>query len=154
MVTHTHPDTQATNTHMKIDDNLSEIFDVEVYKENDVITSDGRVIPPDTNEGESDYQKARENLHTILEYGKNGLELSYKIATSTEEPKAIQVMTEMIRTLTETNMKLIEIHEKRARIKPKEPAEKSGQMVQNNQQNIFVGTTSDLGKFIKDIDNK
>lgn len=139
---------------MKIDKNLSEVFDIEVVKEHDVITSDGRVIPPDNNESENDYEKARENLHNILEYGNKGLDLIHNIAVATEDPKSIAVMTEMIRVLTESNIKLIDIHEKRAKLKAKEPGEIEGKVVQNNQQNIFVGTTADLAKMVNNLRDK
>lgn len=140
--------------HMKIDDNLSEIFDVTVIPEHDVIKADGTLIPPDTNVAQSDFDKVRANLHDILEYGNQGLRLAISVATSTEEPKAIEAFTKLFSELSNVNLKLLEIHEKQNKLRPKdEPAEMKGQIVQNQQNNnIFVGTTADLGKFIHGLD--
>lgn len=149
---HIHQDHIVTT--MKIDDKLSEVFDVEVYVEHDVIKPDGEVIPPDNNECESDYQKVRNNLHTILEYGNKGIDFAFQVARQTEDPKAIGAFTDLLKAVTESNMKLIEIHERKTKVKIKEPDATTGQIVQNNQQNVFLGTTADLSKFIKEMNNK
>jgi len=135
---------------MKINDKLSEIFDIEVVKEHDVIRPSGEVIPPDTNEEEGDFDKVRKNIHTLIELGSDGINFALNIAKDTEDVKAIHAFTDLLRAVTDTNMKLIEIHEKRARIKVKEPNHSAGQIVQN-QQNVFVGTTADLSKFVKEL---
>jgi hypothetical protein len=133
---------------MKIDKKLSEVFDVEVIKEHDVITPSGEVIPPDNNDEEYDYEKTRRNIHTIIEYGMKGIDFAFNVARSDESARSIEAFTALMKNVQEINSSLMELHEKRNRIKPEK---EKGQIVQNQQNNVFVGTTKDLSNFIKGL---
>jgi len=78
---------------MKIDDALSEVFDIEAIAEvktGDIITVDNQVVPQGSNKIESDYDRTRNNLHSLLQQGQDALFHALEIAKSTEHPRALR----------------------------------------------------------------
>jgi hypothetical protein len=55
---------------MKIDDRLSQVFDIEPVKEGEVIMSSGEVVTKETSDQsekiENDYDRTRSNLHSLF----------------------------------------------------------------------------------------
>ena len=136
---------------MKIDDQLAEVFDSEPVLEGDVITAAGELLPPEDNADEYDFQKVRDNMHTLMEYGKEGIEFSLQVAKNAETPASISVFTQMIDTLTRLNTAIIDMHDKRKKIKKSVGEKETLNQVNNN---VFVGTTTELKQFLKEMKNK
>lgn len=130
---------------MKIDDKLSEIFEV-APSSGEVVASvnDASIVPEGNDTVEDlDYQKSRENAYELFTKGKEILELAIRVADSTETPRSIEVAAGLIGQLTAANAQLLELANKHKQIKqPSKSDPASTTTVTNNA--IFVGSTADL----------
>ena len=144
---------------MKSHDNLNEIFDVEHVVEGEIITaSNNQVVLPETkvqNEKiEYDYDKSRNNLHTLLSQGQEALAYALELAKQSEHPRAFEVVGNLVSQLADINQQLLELHTKKQKldnpnVKDKDSSGDTKNVTNNNA--IFVGTTAELDKLISDM---
>ena len=98
--------------------------------------------PSVNNEVEDDYDYARKNLRDLIDSGMGDLNTVMDIARQSESPRAFEVATNLMKTLTDTNKDLLELAKKKKELtKEKEP--------QNVTNALFVGSTADLQKMIQ-----
>ncbi len=137
---------------MKIDDRLSEKFDIEPIQENEIITASGEVLLPENTSFESnvnyDYEKTRSNLHTLLAQGQDALVYALELAKETEHPRCYEVVGNLVKQLAEVNNQLLDLSEKRQKLIKAEPNKQPSSVVNNA---IFVGSTNDLKQFIHNL---
>ena len=100
------------------------------------------------NEFKEDYEKSRENLYQLLDTGKDAVEGILEVAKETDHPRAYEVVGQLLKTVTDTNIQLLEIQQKRIDIENAEV--KQGDT--NIQNALFIGSTADLQKLMKDRD--
>jgi hypothetical protein len=143
----------------KIDNNLSQVFDMEPVMQGEVImASSGEVVVPSTsvqNEKiDYDYDKTRANLHSLLAQGQEALMHALEVAKSSEHPRAFEVVGNLVKQLSEVNAQLLEIHEKKQKLdgKLEKKEEISTKNVTNNNA-IFVGSTTELNKMINKMNS-
>jgi predicted house-cleaning noncanonical NTP pyrophosphatase (MazG superfamily) len=136
---------------MKIDDRLSEIFDTEPMSstKTEIITADGEIISQSEDKIESDYDKSRGNLHDLLLKGQDALNYAIEVAKASEHPRAFEVVGNLIKQLADVNQQLMDIHQQKQKLDTPGKAEASKQVTNNNA--IFVGSTSELAKMIKNM---
>jgi len=108
----------------------------------------GQVIvtssPNNTTEVDFDY--ARGQMLNVIEKGQEALDGILDIAQRSQQPRSYEVVSDLIRTIAQTNKDLLELS------KQKKDLEKTdGPKTINN--NMFVGSTSELLKMLKDNDN-
>ena len=140
---------------MKIDDRLSEVFDIEAIevKTGDVITMETEVMPQSNNKIESDYDRTRSNLHSLLQQGQDALYHALEIAKSTEHPRAFEVVGNLMKQLSDVNTQLLDLHDKKRKIDtPSKAEEVSNKQITNNA--IFVGSTSELNQFLNKMNKE
>ena len=142
---------------MKIDETLSDVFDIEPMevKSGELITTKGDVVVPKDEKIEYDYEKTRSNLHGLLQSGQDALMHALEVAKASEHPRAFEVVGNLMKQLSDVNAQLLDLHEKKQKLdlpKTKQEESTSSKQVTNNNA-IFVGTTSDLNKMIKGINN-
>lgn len=138
---------------MKIDNNMSQIFNMEPIIEGEIIMKSGEVIIPEVNKQSEkidyDYDKTRGNLHSLLSTGQEALMHALEIAKSSEDPKAFSVVGNLMKQLSDINSQLLDLHRQKQRL---DTLEHKGQpatdikTVTNNS--IFVGSTAELSKLI------
>lgn len=142
---------------MGMNETLNDTFNLdtpEVIK-GEVITTTGEVIVPEHNSNdekvEYDYDKTRNNLHSLLAQGQEALMHALEIAKSSEHPRAFEVVGGLMKQLSDINGQLLDLSEKRQKLLDKnKPAEQNNPQVTNNNA-IFVGSTADLNKMLKDM---
>ena len=134
---------------MKLDDSLSEIFDVAPMSKTEVIAKDGEVIPESNDRIENDYDVTRNNLRELLSTGQAALTHALEVAKQSEHPRAFEVVGNLMKQLADVNQQLMDIHQQKAKLDaPKGVSTKTGgDKVTNNA--IFVGSTAELNKMIK-----
>jgi hypothetical protein len=94
---------------------------------------------------DDDYKYARANYYELLERGKESLDLMIEVARESEHPRAFEVLSNMMKQISEINDKLMDLNKKDKELsKPQQ--EEIKRMTQNN---IFLGSTSELQKFLK-----
>jgi hypothetical protein len=113
----------------------------------DPIDQSGRltsVLPALKAEKNDDYEYARRNLYDVIEKGNNALEDIMDVAKQSESPRAYEVVTNLIKTMVDANKDLLQLAKTRKELEAREP-EKA--QVTNN--NLFVGSSAELLKMIK-----
>ena len=143
---------------MKSDENLSKVFGVEPIREGEVITSGGDVILPDSKGVEEnvikDYDSARNNLYKLLNQGQDALYSALEIAKQSEHPRAFEVVGNLMKQLADINEQLLALSERKQKLDtPKQQEGQPSKQVTNNNA-IFVGSTSELSKMLKNIKNE
>lgn len=123
--------------------------------EGDLITSGGEVIPVAQDETEEnieyDYRQTRSNLHSLLQQGGQALAYALEIAKQSEHPRAFEVVGELMSKLADVNGQLLDLSEKRQKLRGKiKPEAPEGATVTNNNA-FFVGTPAELNKLISDM---
>jgi predicted house-cleaning noncanonical NTP pyrophosphatase (MazG superfamily) len=132
---------------MRIDDSLSEVFDVQTLPKTEVITQDGEIISTANQKIESDYDTTRNNLRVLLQQGQEALQKSLDVAMQSEHPRAVEVVGNLMKQLAEVNQQLMDLHQQKQKLDEPSKAEKAKQVTNNNA--IFVGSTAELNKLIK-----
>jgi len=90
-----------------------------------------------------DYQYARENLKGIIESAQQSIDDLSSIASTSESPRAYEVLSTLMKTIVDANKDLLELQRKVKLLK-----EDSSQP-KNVTNALFVGSTSELQKLIK-----
>lgn len=143
---------------LKHEEKLNEIFDIETSEvvTGEVITTTNEVILPETQKHDEkidyDFEKSRNNLHSLLQQGQEALTYALEIAKSSEQPKAFEVVGTLVKQLADINQQMLELHAKKQRLdSPRsEKSNNSPEKVVTNNNAFFVGTTADLQKLIND----
>ena len=130
-------------TPMNVDEHLDEVLGIVEKPKKEIVKTE-RIVPAVTNDdSETDFQYARENLYNLIERGQDGLEEMLEIAKSSEHPRAMEVFGQLIGKLTETNKELLNLHKTKKDISQETTGPK------NVSNNLFVGSTAELQKFLK-----
>jgi len=131
---------------MKIDDSLSEVFNIDPIPKSELIVKD-QIIDDRVNKIDSDYNTARENLLELLTTGQNALMHSLEVAKQSEHPRAFEVVGNLMKQLADVNQQLMDLHAQKKKLDT--PIKGDKEKVTNNA--IFVGSTADLNKMIKKL---
>ena len=94
----------------------------------------------------TDYEYSRDTYYELLEKGKTSLETMMEVARESEHPRAFEVLSNMIKNLSDVNDRLMDLNKKNKDLE--EPLKK----VEHQQNNIFLGSTADLQKLLKEND--
>ena len=130
------------------EDKISSALGIEpIDNSNARITSIVPVIKADRN---NDYEYARRNLYDIIEKGQDALEHIVDIAKQSESARAFEVAANLIKTMAETNKDLLSLAKSKKELERDDAAPEK--QVTNN--NLFVGSSADLLKMIKDKANE
>lgn len=92
---------------------------------------------------QSDYEYSRSTYYELIDKGKESLELMIEVARESEHPRAFEVLSNMIKNISDVNDKLMELNKKTKDITQEREGPKG---ITNN--NLFVGSTSELQKFL------
>ena len=133
----------------KLNDNLSQIFDVEPIKieqtNTEIVEVETNIISED--ELESDFGIARNNIKNLLSKGDSAIDNLIKVAEESEHPRAYEVVATLMKTMADLNKDLLDLRKKKQDISGIKPVEKNQT---NIDKAVFVGSTTDLIKLLKD----
>ncbi len=94
---------------------------------------------------EKDYDYTRANLYSLIEKGQESLNGIMELAGESASPRAYEVAGQIIKSVADTTDKLMELQKK---VKEIDEDKRKPTQVTNNA--VFVGSTSDLSKMLKD----
>ena len=124
----------------EIDQQLDDILNIESdIKEKTQIVK----LPERAENIETDYRYARENLYGLVERGQDAIDGILQLSKETEHPRAYEVAGQLIKTVGETAEKLIDLQQKLKKLEDEE------QKVGTQHNHLYVGSTSELQKFLK-----
>ena len=104
-----------------------------------------------TTNAEEDYRLARESMKEMISTGTNIIDSLAKVAEESESPRAYEVLATTLKTITEMNKSLMDLHKD-----TKDIMGKSQQQADtiNNTQYVFNGTVADLQKALSKNDSE
>ena len=89
---------------------------------------------------EQDTEYARGNIRDLTELGSHAVDELFEIAKQSQHPRTYEVLAKLIQTVAETNKQLIDTHG---------AVEKKNEEKASTTNNLYVGSTADLLKVIK-----
>ena len=95
----------------KVDQQLNDIMNIEsdIKKETAEVV---KKVPARTDNIDTDYRYARENLYNLVERGQDAIDGILELSKETEHPRAYEVAGQLIKTVGETAEKLIDLQSK------------------------------------------
>ena len=92
-----------------------------------------------------DFDYARGNMIAVIENGQEALSGILDVATMSQHPRSYEVVATLVKAVADANKDLLELSKKR---KDLEKVENGGPQTVNN--NLYLGSTADLLKLLKD----
>lgn len=129
----------------KLNNNLSEIFDVEPIKSTQIVEIPKNSITASDDEVDSDSALARNNIKSLLGKGETAIDNLMLVAQESEHPRAYEVLGNFIKTLSDLNKDLLDIQKKKQELKPQDIKQSI-----NVEKAVFVGSTAELLKQIRE----
>ena len=99
--------------------------------------------PQNLDDMDADYKYQRENFYNLVERGQDAIDGILELSKETEHPRAYEVAGQLIKTVGETAEKLIDLQSKLKKLEGEE------QKVGTQHNHLYVGSTSELQKFLK-----
>ena len=104
-----------------------------------------KFFPPEEKNIDNDYKYTRDTYYELVEKGKQSLELMIEVARESEHPRAFEVLSGMIKNISDVNDRLMDLNKKKKDIDKKDEVKK----IANTTNNLFVGSTTELQKLLK-----
>jgi len=104
-----------------------------------------KFFPPEEKNIDNDYKYSRDTYYELVEKGKQSLELMIEVARESEHPRAFEVLSGMIKNISDVNDRLMDLNKKKKDLDRKEEIKN----IANTTNNLFVGSTSELQKLLK-----
>jgi hypothetical protein len=134
----------------KINEKLSELFNVEPIEMKEEEKKGSEIIVPENLDPvESDTDFARKNIKKLIEKGSDAIDEILLVAKNSEHPRAYEVAGALIKSISDLNKDLLELQKRK---KDLQISTKGGNSSNNNlsiDKAVFVGSTSELMKILK-----
>ena len=125
---------------------LNETFDVEPSDSESSKIQKIEDISSTVDDIKKDYEYTRGNLYSIIEKGQEAIDSVLELAQETEQPRAYEVLGQLIKNVSDTTDKLMELQKKLKDVE-EESGKNKGPSTVNNA--LFVGSTAELSKLLK-----
>jgi predicted transcriptional regulator len=97
----------------------------------------------------NDFESARANLYEVIQTGQQAMDKLSEIASQSQHPRAFEVLAKIMDTMVNTNKELLQLQTKIREIDASDsPISEKAQTINNN---LFVGSTAELQKVLKDM---
>ena len=126
---------------------------LDLVEHNKSYYTEAEILPAVTTttseeEKDTDFRYARENMYHIIERGRDAMEELLEIAKAEESPRAFEVFGQLLKNMTDTQEKLMELHQKKQKLE-NDGERQEVTKAQNVTNALFVGSTADLLKLVK-----
>lgn len=115
-----------------------DIIDIDVPEKKDLSPT----VNVDTTDLTSDYNYSRDQYHNLIEKGNDALEDLLSIAKEGESPRAFEVVTQLINSLSATTKELLVLQKTLKEVEGSKAPVK-------NENNLFVGSTKELQELLE-----
>jgi Terminase DNA packaging enzyme len=133
------------------DKNMEQIFDVTAKVAAPVPVAKKETLPAKVGEAELEedlvdaYEQTKTNLQDLIDQGKDAMNEILEIAKAGQHPRAFEVYGTLLKNVVDANKELLAV-QKQMREMDKKSAPAGTTTI---DKAIFVGSTSELSKFIK-----
>ena len=131
---------------------LDEVFETTadiVAPQEEEVKAKKPPIKEDKDDVENDYDYARSNLYLLVDKGKEAINGALDLAMSSDHPSAYEVAGQLIKHVGDVADKLMALQKDKKSVR--EEKKKGPTNVTNA---LFVGSTADLQKMLKDASKK
>ena len=128
-------------------DALDDTFDITPSEPKPIKKAKPDIEISKGDDREKDYTYARAQLYNIVEKMQESLNDAMDVAQQSEHPRAFEVVFNGAKNAADVVDKLADLHKKMNDLEKEEPKVQATQNVQNN---MFVGSTAELMKMLKD----
>ena len=97
---------------------------------------------------QDDYEFSRETYKNLIKVGTMSLETLAELARESEHPRAFEVLSKSIKDIGDTTEKLMALQKANKELTAEERAE----VKKLTQNNVFIGSTTDLQRLLLDKD--
>ena len=129
-------------------DAIDNALDIEVVREAEDTLKRGKDQLKKLEKGKDnstlDYEYTRGNLYSLIEKGQEALDRIMEVAEDGQQPRAFEVVSQLIKNVADTTDKLIDLQLK---MKDLNEEQAKGPSTVNNA--LFVGSTAELQKLLK-----
>ena len=129
----------------KVDQKLDELLDIqgEIVEVEKRLPTLAKGSYTKQEEQSSDYKYSREVFYGLVERGQDAIEGILDIARESEHPRVYEVAGQLIKTVSETTEKLIDLQAKMKEL------DKDDSMPNKVSNNLFVGSSTELQRLLK-----
>jgi hypothetical protein len=125
----------------KVDQKLDDLLDIQ----GEIVQAEKNLPSITSNDQDkgNDYKYSREIFYGLVERGQDAIEGILDIAKESEHPRVYEVAGQLIKTVGETTEKLIDLQAKMKEL------DKDNNMPDKVQNNLFVGSSAELQKLLR-----
>lgn len=135
---------------------MEQIFDVVPSKKEELpITKEATPLSisqnePDLKQDLNDaYEQTKENLQDLIDQGKDAMDEILQIAKAGQHPRAFEVYGTLLKNVVDANKELLAVQKQMRDMESKKETNNT-----TIDKAIFVGSTAELSKLLKDNGNK
>ena len=144
---------EKKSVNKKLSDALDVTYEKEQAEETNIVKKEINI--PISKEKldkdlEIDYNQVRGNIKNLISTGKDAIDGIIDVATESDAPRAYEVASQMLKTVSEMNKDLMNLHQQMKTIR-KEEIEITNNTTNNS---IYVGSTNDLQDIINQSRSK
>ena len=127
-------------------DAINNSLDIEVVDEDESLPSkkEAKALEKNKDDSTRDYEYTRGNLYSLIEKGQEALDSIMEVAQEGQQPRAFEVVSQLIKNVADTTDKLVDLQQKMKDLKAEDS---KGPSTVNNA--LFVGSTAELQKLLK-----
>jgi hypothetical protein len=108
---------------------------------------------PPVDDLQVDYDVSRETYKELIDKGNVAIDLMMELARDSQHPRAFEVLAGLLKTQADNTDKLADL-QKKVQVLRNGPKAKSATPEKVTNNNVFVGSTTDLQRFILSQQNK
>ena len=127
-------------------DAINDSLDIEVVdeEESSITKKESKAVEKAKKDSVRDYEYTRGNLYSLIEKGQEALDSIMEVAQEGQQPRAFEVVSQLIKNVADTTDKLVDLQQKMKNLEAEDP---KGPSTVNNA--LFVGSTAELQKLLK-----
>ena len=126
--------------------NMEDIFDIEVESTDIEPSKPKPPVRQEKDDQTKDYEYTRGQLYSLIDKGTEALNGALEVAQESGHPRAYEVAVNAMKQVADATDKLIDLQQKMKNLEAP-----TKQAVGNTTNNLFVGSTADLQKMLKQI---
>ena len=134
----------------KFENNMEDMFDIEVESTDIEPTKPKPPASEEKDDQTKDYEYTRGSLYSLIDKGREALDGALEVAQESGHPRAYEVAVNAMKQVADATDKLLDLQKK---MKDLEAPTKNS-INSKTTNNLFVGSTADLQKMLKQINKQ
>ena len=140
---------------MKTNDKLSQSLGIDYEPNLPAVKVEPvqEIVQSSTVDQEEDYTLARRTFRALIDKGNNAIEDLTDLAKQSESPRAYEVLSTLMKTVADTTKDLYDLQKKTKDLNKEDKFRPQEEQRINVEKAVFVGSTAELLKQVKNNEN-